>query len=111
MAFEAGPELSFLCQLQAKLEGGQGSPRTRGMMWAASERSDAGLPVGGSAEVGEHTANFAWGHSGQLIVLVAEMDLVVVTTGDPFWLQHDGQSWKYAKRQLWLVSEFIASLP
>jgi CubicO group peptidase (beta-lactamase class C family) len=36
-----------------------------------------------SARAGEHHVNFAWGHGGQLIVLVDELDLVVVVTADP----------------------------
>jgi CubicO group peptidase (beta-lactamase class C family) len=64
-----------------------------------------------SAEAGEHHVNYAWGHGGQLIVLVDELDIVVVTTADPFWLQHDGSSWRHEKAQLRLVSEFIESLP
>ena len=64
-----------------------------------------------SAQAGEHHVSFAWGHGGQLIVLVDELDLLVVTTADPFWLQHGGNSWKHEKAQLTLVSEFIASLP
>jgi len=64
-----------------------------------------------SARAGEHRVNFAWGHGGQLIVLVDELDLVVVTTADPFYLQHDGQSWKHEKATISLVADFIASLP
>jgi CubicO group peptidase (beta-lactamase class C family) len=64
-----------------------------------------------SARAGEHRVNFAWGHGGQLIVLVDDLDVVVVTTADPFYLQHDGQSWKHEKATLSLVADFIASLP
>jgi hypothetical protein len=46
-----------------------------------------------------------------LIVLVDELDVVVVTTADPFYLQHDGQSWKHEKATISLVADFIASLP
>ena len=64
-----------------------------------------------SATADEHRVNFAWGHGGQLIVLVDELDLVVVTTADPFWLQHDDQSWKHEKATINLVADFVASLP
>ena len=64
-----------------------------------------------SARAGKHRVNFAWGHGGQLIVLVDELDAVVVTTADPFFLQHDGQSWKHEKATISLVADFIASLP
>ena len=64
-----------------------------------------------SATAGAHRVDFAWGHGGQLIVLVDALDLVVVTTADPFWLEHNNESWRHEKAQLRLVSEFVASLP
>ena len=64
-----------------------------------------------SARAGEHRVNFAWGHGGQLIVLVDDLDMVVVTTADPFYLQHDGQSWKHEKATISLAAAFVASLP
>jgi CubicO group peptidase (beta-lactamase class C family) len=64
-----------------------------------------------SAEAGKHHVNFAWGHGGQLIVLVDEFDMVIVTTSYPFWLEHNDQSWKNEKAIITMVSEFINSLP
>jgi CubicO group peptidase (beta-lactamase class C family) len=64
-----------------------------------------------SATAGDHRVNFAWGHGGQLIALVDDLDLVVVTTADPFWLQHDGESWKHEKATISLVADFVESLP
>jgi len=64
-----------------------------------------------SARVGEHRFDFAWGHGGQLIVLVDEFDMVVITTSYPFWLQHDAESWKHESAIINLVGEFIESLP
>ena len=64
-----------------------------------------------SADVGEHRANFAWGHGGQLIVLVEELDVVVVTTSYPFWLEHNDESWKNEKAIMTMVSNFVDSLP
>ena len=64
-----------------------------------------------SANVGQHHVNFAWGHGGQLIVLVDEFDMVIVTTSYPFWLEHNGQSWKHEKAIIKLVGKFINSLP
>jgi CubicO group peptidase (beta-lactamase class C family) len=63
-----------------------------------------------SANAGNYHVNFAWGHGGQLIVLVDELDMVVVTTSYPFWLEHNDQSWKYEKAIITMVSEFINSL-
>ena len=63
-----------------------------------------------SATAGNYHVNFAWGHGGQLIVLVDDLDLVVVTTSYPFWLEHNDQSWKQEKAIITMVSEFIKSL-
>ena len=64
-----------------------------------------------SAKVGDHRVNYAAGHGGQLIVLVDEFDVVIVTTAYPFYLEHNSQSWKHEKAIITLVSEFIYSLP
>ena len=64
-----------------------------------------------SADAGKHHVNFAWGHGGQLIVLVDEFDMVIVTTSYPFWLEHDDESWKHEKAIMTMVSEFVNSLP
>jgi len=63
-----------------------------------------------SAKAGEHHVNFAWGHGGQLIVLVDEFDMVIVVTADPFYLVHTSESWKNEKAHINLVSEFVNSL-
>ena len=62
-----------------------------------------------SANAGDTHVNFAWGHGGQLIVLVEDLDMVVVTTSYPFWLEHNDQSWKHEKAIITMVSEFINS--
>jgi CubicO group peptidase (beta-lactamase class C family) len=64
-----------------------------------------------SADAGDHHVNFAWGHGGQLIVLVHDLDMVVVTTAYPFWLEHNDQSWKHESAIMTLASEFVSSLP
>jgi CubicO group peptidase (beta-lactamase class C family) len=64
-----------------------------------------------SATAGEHHVNFAWGHGGQLIVLVDDFDMVIVTTSYPFWLEHNDQSWTHEKAIITMVSEFVNSLP
>jgi CubicO group peptidase (beta-lactamase class C family) len=63
-----------------------------------------------SARAGEHHFNFAWGHGGQLIVLLDELDMVIVTTADPFLGQHSDQSWKHEKAIINLVADFIKPL-
>jgi len=64
-----------------------------------------------SANVGDYPVNFAWGHGGQLIVLVDELDMVVVVTADPFYDVYGSQSWKHEKANFNLVADFIADLP
>lgn len=64
-----------------------------------------------SARVGERYFNYAAGHGGQLIVLLDELDMVIVTASNPFWQQHDDESWKQESAIIKLVGEFIKSLP
>jgi CubicO group peptidase (beta-lactamase class C family) len=64
-----------------------------------------------SARVGGHHLDFAWGHGGQLIVLLDALEMVIVVTADPFYLQHDGRSWKHEQANINLVGKFIKSLP
>lgn len=64
-----------------------------------------------SARVGNHHFKLAWGHGGQLIVLLHELDMVIVTTTYPFWLQHDAEAWEHELATVNLVGEFIKSLP
>jgi len=64
-----------------------------------------------SASSGDHHFNFAWGHGGQLIFLLDEFDMVVVVAADPFYAQHDEESWSHELAHINLVSRFIESLP
>ena len=64
-----------------------------------------------SARADEHHFDLAWGHGGQLIVLLDELDMVIVVASDPFYLQHDDESWKHELANVNLVGEFIKSLP
>jgi CubicO group peptidase (beta-lactamase class C family) len=64
-----------------------------------------------SARVGDHHVNFAWGHGGQLIVLLDELNMVVVVTADPFYEVYGSESWEHEKANFDLVGEFIDSLP
>jgi len=64
-----------------------------------------------SAKAGDHRLDFAWGHGGQFIVLLDELDMVIVLTSYPFWLEHNEESWEHEKANLNLVGEFIKSLP
>jgi len=64
-----------------------------------------------SARVGDHHFNFAWGHGGNLIVLLHELDMVIVTTADPLYELPAGAGWKYEGAIIDLVGKFISSLP
>jgi CubicO group peptidase (beta-lactamase class C family) len=64
-----------------------------------------------SARAGEHDVNFAWGHGGNLIVLIHDLDMVVVVTADSFYGKDvHWDSWKYEKANIELVANFISSL-
>ncbi|MBD3176077.1 MAG: serine hydrolase, partial [Armatimonadia bacterium] len=64
-----------------------------------------------SATVGDHYVQYAAGHGGQLTVILEEYNMVIQTASDPFYLQHDGESWKHEVAAYDLVGEFITSLP
>ena len=65
-----------------------------------------------SATAGKHAVNFAWGHGGNLIVLLDDLNMVVVVTADPFYGKEEHfDSWKYEKANMELVADFISSLP
>jgi CubicO group peptidase (beta-lactamase class C family) len=64
-----------------------------------------------SIRAGDHRYSLAWGHGGQQIAVLDELDLVVVATADPLYKQHGDAPWKLEKANLNLVADFIASLP
>ena len=64
-----------------------------------------------SIRAGDHRYNLAWGHGGQQIAVLDELDLVVVVTADPLYKQHGDEPWKLEKANLNLVADVIASLP
>jgi CubicO group peptidase (beta-lactamase class C family) len=64
-----------------------------------------------SARVGEHDVDFAWGHGGQLVVLLHDLDMVVVAKSHPWFLQHDDEAWEYELATLNLVGKFLFLLP
>ena len=65
-----------------------------------------------NATVGSHHFNFAWGHGGQLIILLNDMDMIVVVTADPFYgKEKHFNSWKYEKSIINVAGKFIKSLP
>lgn len=55
--------------------------------------------------------SLAWGHGGQHIALVPDLDMVVVLLADPLYREHGARPWRLEKANLNLVADFIASLP
>jgi CubicO group peptidase (beta-lactamase class C family) len=64
-----------------------------------------------SNTAGDHHYNFAWGHGGQQIAVIDDLDMVVVVTADPLWGEHGDRPWKLEKQNLNLVADLVASLP
>lgn len=64
-----------------------------------------------SARAGDRRWYFAWGHGGQQIALLEDLDMVIVVSADPLHGQHGDQPWKLEKQNLNLVGDFIAGLP
>lgn len=63
-----------------------------------------------SAKAGEHSFHFAWGLGGQLIVLLHQLNMVIVTTGDALKGMSDQESWKHEGKIFDMVGAFIKSI-
>ena len=64
-----------------------------------------------SVQAGNHRYHMAWGHGGEQIILLKDLDMIIVVTADPLHLQHGGGPWRKEKASLNLVADFVASLP
>jgi CubicO group peptidase (beta-lactamase class C family) len=64
-----------------------------------------------SASSGKHNFNYAWGHGGNLIVLVHDLDLVIVTTADILTGLSGEESWEKEGAIIDVVAKFVQSLP
>ncbi|NIM49357.1 MAG: serine hydrolase [Gemmatimonadales bacterium] len=64
-----------------------------------------------SASVGEHRFDYAAGHGGNLIVLLDELDMIIVTTADPLYELPAEEGWQFEGAIINLVGKFIKSLP
>jgi len=64
-----------------------------------------------TASVDGREFSFAWGHGGQLIVLLEDLDMMIVTTADPFFAEHSGNSWSHESAIMNMVGRFISTLP
>ncbi|MCB9423141.1 MAG: serine hydrolase [Ardenticatenaceae bacterium] len=64
-----------------------------------------------SIRAGDYRYNLAWGHGGQQIVLLDDLDMMIVVIVDPLHLRHGDEPWKLEKSSLNFVADFVASLP
>lgn len=64
-----------------------------------------------SARAGDHSFNYAWGHGGNLIILLHDLDMVIVTTADHLPGQFGEDAWRQERAVIDLVGEFISLLP
>jgi CubicO group peptidase (beta-lactamase class C family) len=64
-----------------------------------------------SARAGSHHFNYAWGHGGNLIVILDELDMVMVTTADPLHGIWGEEAWEKEGAIIDLVGRFIKSIP
>jgi CubicO group peptidase (beta-lactamase class C family) len=64
-----------------------------------------------SARAGKHHFNYAWGHGGNLIVLLHDLNMVIVTTANPLHGVWGEEAWEKEGAIIDLVGRFIASLP
>jgi CubicO group peptidase (beta-lactamase class C family) len=63
-----------------------------------------------SAKVGKYKVNFAWGHGGQYIVIVPELNMVVVSTADPALADFSDQAWQREKSIMDLIGWLISNV-
>ncbi len=63
------------------------------------------------ARAGRHEFNYAWGHGGNLIVLLHDLDMVIVTTANPLHGIWGQEAWEKESKVIDLVGKFIQSLP
>jgi CubicO group peptidase (beta-lactamase class C family) len=63
-----------------------------------------------SARVGKHHFNYAWGHGGQLIVILHDLNMVIVTTADHLPGQFGEAAWEKERAVIDLVGWFLKSL-
>lgn len=58
---------------------------------------------------GSHRFNFAWGHGGQLICVLRDLDMVIVTTATGLGGQFGDNAWRQESAVLELAGRLIAS--
>ena len=63
-----------------------------------------------SGTSGTHRFNFAWGHGGQLICVIPDLNMVIVTTATGLGGEFGQDAWRQEREVLELVGRLIASL-
>jgi CubicO group peptidase (beta-lactamase class C family) len=63
-----------------------------------------------SIRAGDFRYNLAWGHGGEQIAILDDLDLMVVLTVDSLHGKHGDEPWRIEKSNLNLIADFIASL-
>jgi len=64
-----------------------------------------------SARAGKHDFYYAWGHGGNLIVLLHQLDMVIVTTANPLHGVWGEEAWEKEGAIIDAVGRFVQSLP
>jgi CubicO group peptidase (beta-lactamase class C family) len=64
-----------------------------------------------SAKAGRHEFHYAWGHGGNLIVLVEDLDMVIVTTADYLPGIWGEKAWEKEGAIIDTIGRFIYSIP
>ncbi len=59
---------------------------------------------------GTHRFNFAWGHGGQLIIILNDLNMVIVTSAEFLGAQFGQEAWRKESAVMELVGRFISSL-
>ena len=63
-----------------------------------------------SGTSGAHRFNFAWGHGGQLIFILNDLNMVIVTSAEFLGAQFGQEAWQKESAVMELVGRFISSL-
>jgi len=64
-----------------------------------------------SAMSGNHTVYFSWGHGGQHIFLLHELNMIIITTADYMPGQDGEEAWEVQKSITDMVGKYISKLP
>jgi hypothetical protein len=63
-----------------------------------------------SGTSGTHRYHFAWGHGGQLIFVLNDLDMVIVTSAEYLGARFGQEAWQKESAVMELVGRFISSL-